>query len=98
MKPNTGSTDNDSKHKSAKNSLENSTKCGCECYVFTDLTSKLCGTHTGSEEDYAIYKEALNQGTAEIRNSKRSYKQQLAFNIKHESKSYYAYIRSKQKG
>ena len=29
--------------------------------------------HTGSEEDYAIYKEALNQATAEIRNSKRSY-------------------------
>ena len=27
--------------------------------------------HTGSEEDYSIYKEALNQ--AEIRNSKRSY-------------------------
>ena len=23
--------------------------------------------HTGSEEDYAIYKEALNQTTAEIR-------------------------------
>ena len=29
--------------------------------------------HTGSEEDYAIYKEALNQATAEIRISKRSY-------------------------
>ena len=28
--------------------------------------------HTGSE-DYNIYKEALNQATAEIRNSKRSY-------------------------
>ena len=28
---------------------------------------------TGSEEDYTIYKEALNQATAEIRNSKRSY-------------------------
>ncbi|KAK2174669.1 hypothetical protein NP493_781g00000 [Ridgeia piscesae] len=26
--------------------------------------------HTGSEEDYNIYKEALNQATAEIRNSK----------------------------
>ena len=29
--------------------------------------------HNGSEEDYAIYKEALKQATAEIRNSKRSY-------------------------
>ena len=38
--------------------------------------------HNRSEEDYAIYKEALNQATAEIRNSKRSYEQKLAFNIK----------------
>ena len=29
--------------------------------------------HNGSEEDYAIYKHALNQATADIRNSKRSY-------------------------
>ena len=29
--------------------------------------------HTGSEKDYTIYKEALNQATAEIRNFKRSY-------------------------
>ena len=53
--------------------------------------------HNGSEEDYAIYKEALNQATAEIRNSKRSYEQKLAFTIKHDSKSFYAYVRSKQK-
>ena len=53
--------------------------------------------HTGSDEDYAIYKEALNQATAEIRNSKRSYEQKIAFNIKHDSKSFYAYVRSKQK-
>ena len=32
--------------------------------------------HTGSEEDYAIYKDALNQATVEIINSKRSYQQQ----------------------
>ena len=31
--------------------------------------------HNGNEEDYAIYKEALNQATAEIRNSKISYEQ-----------------------
>ena len=53
--------------------------------------------HTGSEEDYSIFKEALNQATAEIRNSKRSYEQKIAFNIKHERKSFYAYVRSKQK-
>ena len=53
--------------------------------------------HSGSEEDYSIYKEALNQATAEIRNSKRSYEQKIAFNIKHDSKSFYAYVRSKQK-
>ena len=53
--------------------------------------------HNGSEEDYAIYKEARNQATSEIRNSKRSYEQKIAFNIKHDSKSFYAYVRSKQK-
>ena len=53
--------------------------------------------HTGSEEDYSIYKEALNQATAEIRNSKRSYEPKIAVNIKHDSKSFYAYVRSKQK-
>ena len=53
--------------------------------------------HTGSEEDYAIYKEALNQATAEIRNSKGSYEQKRAFNIKNDIKSFYAYVRSKQK-
>ena len=42
--------------------------------------------HTGSYEDYAIYKEALNQA-----------KQKLGFNIKHDSKKLYAYVRSKQK-
>ena len=44
--------------------------------------------HTGSEEDYSINKEALSQATAEIRNSKRSYEQKIAFNIKHDSKSF----------
>ena len=52
--------------------------------------------HNGSEEDYAIYKIALNQATAEIRNSKRSYEQKFAFDIKHDSKSCFAYVRSKQ--
>ena len=29
--------------------------------------------HTGSEEEYAFYKEALNKATYESTNSKRSY-------------------------
>ena len=44
--------------------------------------------HNGSEEDYVICNDALNQATAEIRNSKRSYEQKLAFNIKHDTKSF----------
>ena len=32
-----------------------------------------------------------------MRNSKRRYEQKLAFNIKHDSKSFYAYVLSKQK-
>ena len=51
---------------------------------------------TGSEEDYTIYKEALNSATAEIRNSKRSYERTLALNKKC-SKCFYASVRSKQK-
>ena len=42
------------------------------------------------------YKEALNAATTEIRQSKRSDDQILACNIKHYSKSFYAYVRSKQ--
>ena len=51
---------------------------------------------TRKEEDYANYKEALNAATTEIRQSKRSYDQKLACNIKNDSKSFYAYVRSKQ--
>ena len=43
-----------------------------------------------------LYKEALNAATTEIRQSKRSYEQKLACNIKTDSKSFYAYVRSKQ--
>ena len=38
-----------------------------------------------------------NVSRAIIENSKRSYEQKLAFNIKHDTKSFYAYVRSKQK-
>ena len=40
--------------------------------------------------------EALNAATTEIRQSKRSYEQKLACNIKNDSKGFYAYVRSKQ--
>ena len=53
--------------------------------------------HTGNEEDYTIYKEALNQATAEIKHSKRCYEHKLAFNIMHDSKSLCAHVQSKQK-
>ena len=42
------------------------------------------------------YKEALNAAMTETRQSKRSYEQILACNIKKYSKSCYAYVRSKQ--
>ena len=48
------------------------------------------------DEDYANYKEALHAATTEIRQSKRSYEQKIACNIKNDSKSFYAYVRSKQ--
>ena len=51
---------------------------------------------TRKEEDYANYKEALNAAATEIRQSKRSYEQKLACTIKNYSKSFYAYVRSKQ--
>ena len=51
---------------------------------------------TRKDKDYAKYKEALNAATTEIRQSKRRYDQKLACNIKNDSKSFYAYVRSKQ--
>ena len=53
---------------------------------------------TGSEEDYTIYKEALNHATAGgIANAKRSNETKIAVNIKYDRKNWYAYVRSKQK-
>ena len=51
---------------------------------------------TRKDEDYANYKEALNLATIEIRKSKRTLETKLAGNIKNDSKSFYAYVRSKQ--
>ena len=52
-------------------------------------------TCTRKDEDYTNYKEALNAAMAEIRKS-RSCEQKLACNIENDSKSFYAYFRSKQ--
>ena len=52
--------------------------------------------HTGKDKDYDAYKEALNAATNEVRKSKRNVEHKLAQNIKSDSKSFYAYVRSKQ--
>ena len=52
---------------------------------------------TRKDEDYANYKEALNLATTEIRKCKRTFEKKLGGNIKNDSKSFYAYVRSKQK-
>ena len=52
---------------------------------------------TGKVEDYTKYKAALNETTNEIRKSKLNFERKLAANIKQDSKSFFAYIRSKQK-
>ena len=50
--------------------------------------------HTEKDTDYDAYKEALN--AYEVRKSKRIFEHKLAQNIKSDSKSFYAYVRSKQ--
>ena len=52
--------------------------------------------HTGTDKDYDAYKEAPNAATNEVRKSKRNFEHKLAQNIKSDSKSFYAYVRSKQ--
>ena len=52
--------------------------------------------HTGKDQDYVVYKEALNAATKEVRKSKRNFELKLAQNIKSDNKSFYAYVRSKQ--
>ena len=43
-----------------------------------------------------VYKEALNAATNEVRKSKRNFELKLAQSIKSDSKSFYAYVISKQ--
>ena len=52
--------------------------------------------YTGKDQDYEVYKEALNAGTNEVRKPMGHFEQKLAQNIKTESNSIYAYVRSKQ--
>ena len=52
--------------------------------------------HTRKNQDYEVYKEALNATTNEVRKSKRNFEHRLAQNIKPDSNSLYAYVRSKQ--
>ena len=52
--------------------------------------------YTGKDKDYEAYKEALNAATNEVRKSKRKFEHKLAQNLKSDSKSFYAYVRSKQ--
>ena len=52
--------------------------------------------HTWTDKDYGAYKEALDAATNEVRKSKRNFEHILAQNIKSDSKSFYAYVRSKQ--
>ena len=52
--------------------------------------------HTGKDQDYVVYKEALNAASSEVRKYKRNFELRLAQNIKSDSKRFYAYVRSKQ--
>ena len=52
--------------------------------------------HTGNDKDYDVYKEAIIAATNEDRKSKRNFEHKLAQNTKSDSKSFYAYVRSKQ--
>ena len=53
--------------------------------------------HTGKDKDYADYKEALNAATNVVRHFKRNCECKLAQNIKSDCKSFYGYVKNKQK-
>ena len=52
--------------------------------------------HTGKDNDYEVYKEEINAAPNDVMKSKRNFEHKLAQNIKSDSKSFYAYVRSKQ--
>ena len=53
--------------------------------------------NTGNIEDYKNYKKALNLATTEMRKSKTVFRKQISERHKNDSKSFYGYVRSKQK-
>ena len=62
------------------------------------IYKKICGElfkHMGKDQDYEVYKEALNAATNEVRKSERNFEHKLAQHIKSDSTSLYAYVRSK---
>ena len=58
--------------------------------------NKICGGFINIHKEYDAYKAALNAATNEVRKSKRNFEHTLAQNIKADSTSFYAYVRSKQ--
>ena len=52
--------------------------------------------HTGKDKYYDANKEAFHAATNEVRKSKQNFEHKLAQHIKSDSKSFYAYVRSKQ--
>ena len=53
--------------------------------------------HTGKDKYCEVYtQKTLNEATNEVQKSKRHFEHKLAQHIKSHSKSFYAYVRSKQ--
>ena len=50
-----------------------------------------------TETSYAVYKQKLQQSVKAIKNAKVSFEKKLAYNIKGDSKSFYSYVRNKQR-
>ena len=51
---------------------------------------------TRKDTEYKSYKNGINASTNEIKQTKRSYEQNLACSVTNDSTSFYAYIKSKQ--
>ena len=50
-----------------------------------------------SDDAYQKYKIKLNKATAANKNAQRNFERKLATNIKDNNKSFFAYVRSKQR-
>ena len=53
--------------------------------------------NSGSYNDLCEYKRVLNRATSEYKKDKYSFEKKLASNLKADSESFYAYVRSKSK-